>query len=400
MNYFSSLGSTLLYAVAIIYAACRFFYILPFGKKTNITLTAVYGAAAVCFLLSLTKLLNHLPMWLASAVYVFGNTWFIFMIYSLILFLAIRVLQLMRILPDKLLKRSIAGSIIVFGITVGVMAYGAMNYRNVHREEITITTAKVEKPLKIVMLSDMHLGYHNRRPTLKRWVEMINKEKPDLILIAGDVIDRNARVVNEDFDVLEFIQLKAPVYACLGNHEYRAGVDNSKAFYRKAGINLLIDSAATVCGITVIGRDDSTNELRLRPYQLANKTDPKTYRIILDHHPDTLSETCLAKVDFQFSGHTHGGQIWPVSLLVDLTHELAYGYKEINGTRFYVTSGLGIWGGRFRIGTRSEYVVLNLLPEGLQHAEPENPAQEQPATPAPVDTAALPHAGVQNTIPL
>ena len=400
MSYFSSIGFTLLFIAAVVYVAFRIYRILPLSRRGKVITTTVYGVAVVSFVLSVTGGLDILPMDMASANYVLGNSWMIFFLYALMLFIVIDILRLMDVLPDRITSDSIAGSAVVFGIIAVIMTYGAIHYRHKYREEATITTAKIDRPVKIVMISDLHIGYHNRRPTLTKWVEMINREKPDLVLIAGDIIDRSCRAINDDYDAAVFHRIKAPVYACLGNHEYYAGVDDAIAFYDKAGIHLLRDSSAIVCGITVIGRDDASNENRRRAYQLARKTNPKTYRIMLDHQPDTLSETTLAKVDFQFSGHTHAGQIWPVSWLVKMEKELPYGHLEKDGTHFYVTSGLGIWGGRFRIGTRSEYFVLNLMPAAQPVLRPaaDTPKKAAPK-PAPRDTGAQPRGEGQNTAP-
>jgi hypothetical protein len=404
MSYFSSIGFTLLFIAAVVYVAFRIYRILPVSKRAKTVVTIVYGVAVAAFVLSVTGGLDVLPMALASANYILGNSWMIFFMYALMLFIVMDILRLMDVLPDKATDNNLHSSIFVFGIIAVIMTYGAVHYRNKHREEMTITTAKVDKPVRIVMVSDLHIGYHNRRPTLTRWVNMINREKPDLVLIAGDIIDRSCRAINDDFDAAVFHRFRAPVYACLGNHEYYAGVEESMAFYDKAGINLLRDSSATVCGVTIIGRDDASNENRRRAYQLARKTNPNSYRILLDHQPDTLSETLLAKVDFQFSGHTHAGQIWPVSWLVKMEKELPYGHLEKGGTHFYVTSGLGIWGGRFRIGTDSEYFVLNLLPATQPVIQPDDtdkkaaPRKAAPK-PAPRDTGALQRDGGQNTAP-
>lgn len=355
------IGYILLLAAAA-YAAFRTYRILPLKKWFKVLLMVVYALGAAGYMLAVTNSLEWMPMNAATVTYIFGNTWLIFFLYSLMMFVLAEVLRLFGILPAKVLERSIAGSAVIFGFVIIIMTYGAINYRNIHREELSVNTVKVERPLKIVMVSDLHLGYHIRRAQLARWVDMINAENPDLVLVSGDIIDRSLRAVKEEGDAQEFRRIKAPVYACLGNHEYYAGVEESKAFYREAGINLLVDSAAIVCGITLIGRDDAFNEERDKIEPVIEKTDPRSYRILLKHRPDTLSEAFKAGVDMQLSGHLHGGQIWPATWLVRIENELGYGYKELYGTRFYVSSGLGIWGGRFRIGSRCEYLVLELKP--------------------------------------
>ena len=85
------------------------------------------------------------------------------------------------------------------------------------------------------------------------------------------------------------------------------------------------------------------------------------FTILLDHQPYHLDEAEKNGIDFQFSGHTHYGQVWPVSWVTDAIYEDAFGPLRKGATQYYVSSGVGIWGGKFRIGTRSEYVVLTVV---------------------------------------
>jgi predicted MPP superfamily phosphohydrolase len=210
------------------------------------------------------------------------------------------------------------------------------------------------------MLSDMHIGYHNPRKELARWVDMINAEQPDFILIAGDIIDGSMRPLLEENMAEEFHRLKAPVYACLGNHEYYAGNPEARQFYKDAGIHLLIDEATVIDScIMVIGRDDRTNRRR-KPVKEFNTQNSPFYTILLDHQPYNLDRAEAAGVDFQLSGHTHRGQVWPVSWVTDHIYECSWGSHQRGNTQYYVSSGMGIWGGKFRIGTQSEYVVATL----------------------------------------
>ena len=166
---------------------------------------------------------------------------------------------------------------------------------------------------------------------------------------------------------VEFRRLKAPVYACLGNHEFYAGSSLAKQFYEKAGIHLLVDESVVIDScIAVIGRDDQTNRRRKTLGELmgsivADSSSLSTlYNIVLDHQPYHLERTELAGADFQLSGHTHRGQVWPISWITDRLYECSWGSYQRGNTRYYVSSGLGIWGGKFRIGTQSEYVVATV----------------------------------------
>jgi predicted MPP superfamily phosphohydrolase len=242
----------------------------------------------------------------------------------------------------------------------GLFVYGHLHYKHKVRQELTITSHKMTKPVKAVLLSDLHIGYHNQRDEVHRWIDLINDEKPDMILIAGDIIDGSIRPLKEQRIYEEFQRLKAPVYACLGNHEYYSGEPGALKFYQQAGIHLLRDSVVSVGDLCIIGRDDATNMRRKPVAELSSAVDYSKFTILLDHQPHHLEKAEEAGIDFQFSGHTHRGQVWPISWITDAIYECSWGSHQRGNTRYYVSSGIGIWGGMFRIGTRSEYVVLEV----------------------------------------
>jgi predicted MPP superfamily phosphohydrolase len=93
---------------------------------------------------------------------------------------------------------------------------------------------------------------------------------------------------------------------------------------------------------------------------LLQGVDASKPMIVIDHQPYHLEETEQNGIDLHVSGHTHNGQLPPVSWIAQRMYEVAYGYLRKGNSHIYVTSGIGIWGGKFRIGTRSEYVVINL----------------------------------------
>ena len=338
------------------WTAWHFWMILPRAWKWPFTVVYLFS-----FLLVFANFVwrNTLPLGLATAAYELGNSWMIFFLYAVILFALLGIGRLVHLVPGGFLKDSVAGSATVLGIIAGLLVYGGFHYHHKYREEIVLTTEKaLEKPLTIVLASDLHVGYHNRKAELARWVDLINAEHPDLVLFAGDILDGAIRPATEWKYDEEFRRISAPVYASLGNHEYITGIDSSEAFYAKAGIRLLKDAQATVCGITLIGRDDRSNPSRRALFEY-EKAD-SSFTILLDHQPFHLEEAEEDGIDFQFSGHTHHGQVWPLNWVTDAMYEKAFGPHQRGNTRYYISSGLGIWGGRFRIGTRSEYVVLHL----------------------------------------
>lgn len=302
----------------------------------------------------------------AVMLYELGNSSLFIFLYLIMLFLLLDLGRLVHLVPRSFLYNSWPGSISVVVIMTGLFVYGYLNY--LHKERVSLTL-KSEKPMqrqhRLVMLTDLHLGYHNRADEFRKWVDKVNEEKPEAVLIAGDIIDGSIRALTDQNMAAEFRRLKAPVYACLGNHEYLSGELRAKKFYQDAGINLLIDNHVLVplAGgdtILVVGRDDRTNQNRASLRHLMQSAKKDYYTILMDHQPYHLEEAQQAGIDFQLSGHTHYGQVWPISWIEDAIYEKAFGPHQKGDTRYYVSSGIGIWGGKFRIGTRSEYVVLDI----------------------------------------
>ena len=216
------------------------------------------------------------------------------------------------------------------------MTLGAIHYPHKYREELTLETDKpLEKSLTIVLASDLHVGYHNRRAELGRWVDLINAEKPDLVLIGGDIIDRSLRPVTEGRYEEEFRRIEAPVWTVLGNHETYAGLPQAEQFFQAAGIRVLKDSVAHFKGVDLIGRKDRSTPGRAALRDLADGLEGFT--LVLDHQPSHLEEAEAAGVDFQFSGHTHRGQVWPVSWATDLMFEKSWGHYRKGNTRYYIS---------------------------------------------------------------
>lgn len=347
--------------VGLSYVLWHVWCLLPLGTGGKSAVVAVCVLAFSTLFLNFSHAIDRFPMWLARMCYEVGNTSVFVLLYLVILFLLMDLGRLLHIVPKTVLYANCYTAAAVTVLMVAVFAAGYANYMHKARHSVALPTAKVKaKGVKLVMMSDLHLGYHNNRKELARWVDMVNAERPDIVLLAGDVVDGSLRPLREEDMAAELLRIEAPVYACLGNHEYYAGIDGSLDFYREAGITLLRDSAATVGGITIVGRDDRSNRRRKSLGALMRGVDTSRYVILLDHQPYHLEQAERAGVDFQLSGHTHHGQMWPISWITESVYEDAYGPWRRGHTRYYVSSGMGIWGAKFRIGTCSEYVVATV----------------------------------------
>ncbi len=350
------------------YAGWRIWHILPLAHVWRWAAVGIMLCCIALFFAGFTPTCDRLPFGLSVFVYQTGISSFFILLYLLMTFLVLDIGRLVRLVPSHWVLNSTAGSLGVAGLMLGLFTYGYFNYLHKVRVPLTLTTEKpLEKPLKIVMLSDLHIGYHNRAEELRRWVKLINREQPDLVLIGGDLIDKSLRAIEEQ-DIEPILQaIEAPVYACPGNHEYFDNPPEMLKFYERSGIQLLRDSVVSVKGIQLIGRDDRMRRHRAPLGQLMQKADTTQYLILLDHQPYHLEEAQRAGIDFQFSGHTHHGQLWPASWIENYMYEKAHGTLTKGNTHYYVSSGIGIWGAKFRIGTQSEYVVATL--SGGQHSD-------------------------------
>ena len=335
--------------------------VLPFSTTVKVFIILLMLLALCCMVFQFKS--DSLPLGMATGLYEIGNSWLVIMFYLLMAFLLLDIGRLVHIVPPAWLKSNAITTVSLTGLMLTVFLAGNIHYHNKQRQEINLKTDKhLERPLKIVMLSDLHAGFHNRRAEVGRWVNLINAENPDLILIAGDIIDGNVRPLLAQGTNEELTRFNAPTFACLGNHEYITGIDKSIELIKKTGIGLLRDSVITVDGVTIVGRDDRSNRSRQNVGQLLQDVDRDNYIILLDHQPFNLEESEQNGVDLQLSGHTHQGQVWPLNWVTRKMYECDHGEYKRGKTDYYVSSGIGIWGGKFRIGTDSEYAVITVTP--------------------------------------
>ncbi len=346
------------------YVLWHVWQLLPFANPWRWAAVAVALLLFLSMFLGFSGAIEKMSLNVATVAYEIGNSMIFILLYLVMLFVVLDLGRLARLVPRSWLFSNGYTSVGIIVVMVIVFVYGNIHYHDKARVPIELKTQKYigKKSLKIVLLSDLHLGYHNRRAEFRKWVDRINAEHADLILVGGDIIDISVRPLLEERVAEEFHRFNAPVYACLGNHEYYSGEPKAQQFYKDAGITLLRDSVATASGISIIGRDDRTNLRRRHLSELMRGIDAnRDFTILLDHQPYNLEEAENNGIDFQFSGHTHHGQVWPASWVTDAIYEDAFGPLRKGATQYYVSSGMGIWGGKFRIGTRSEYVVLTVL---------------------------------------
>jgi predicted MPP superfamily phosphohydrolase len=259
-------------------------------------------------------------------------------------------------------KLKLFAGVLIF-VFVSILA-GHINALVPKIRKLAITTEKSAgsmTELRIAMASDIHMGTVIGPRRMTRLVNQINALKPDLILFAGDVVDEDlAPVIRHDLGSV-LLQLKAPlgVYAITGNHEYIGGVEKAVAYLQKHGITMLRDSAVTINQSFVLaGREDRSKSNRKSISDILSSADRTLPVILMDHQPFDLDSVAMEKVDIQFSGHTHHGQMWPLNYITEAIYEVSRGYLKKGNSHFYVSNGFGTWGPPVRIGNRPEIVEV------------------------------------------
>jgi uncharacterized protein len=290
-----------------------------------------------------------------------GYIWLVVFGYGLILFPLLNVIYLL--IKRRGIKWFGYG---VIAFYVFVFTYGSINMWNpvVVPYEIEVAKETELNELKILLISDIHISETIGPRTITKLINLSNEVEPDIILLAGDIIDNSIEPYYK-YNLGEIMSgLTAPlgVYAVLGNHEYYS--DDIPTFIKEMNeidIEVLTDEATNIDDLFyVVGRKDYTDRNRLTIAELTEELDHDKPILLIDHQPGEFDEVSAAGVDVMVAGHTHRGQLFPGNLITSAMYENHYGHLQIDELHTIVSSGYGIWGPPFRIGSRSEVVEINV----------------------------------------
>jgi predicted MPP superfamily phosphohydrolase len=309
-------------------------------------------------------------------VYRVGAFWLAFMLYFL---MALVLIDLVRIanyffhfLPDFSPTGKLALAYSVIGFVTLVVVGGYINARTTRVKEIPLTIHKKvtgSSDLKIMMASDIHLGALIGEQQELKLVRIINEQKPDLVLLCGDLVDGDIGPVLRKNLGKHIQEIRTPlgVYAIPGNHEYIGGIQNTLPYLQSINIKVLRDEVVTLPdGIQLVGRDDRDSRRMGGPNnphelkELVKDLDHTKPIIVMNHQPFHLEEAVEVGADLHLSGHTHNGQMWPLNYLTEAIFELSWGLMQKGNTTFYVSSGFGSWGPPVRTGNSPEVVVFKI----------------------------------------
>jgi len=296
------------------------------------------------------------------------------LLYLLSMLVLSEIVRLMLFLFGKKIQNydlySVGISIV---LCVIVVVFGVLHARSIKTVNYSITLEGNGSPVRIALVSDLHIGASIGKPRIEKIVDTINRTESDMVCIAGDIFDGNLDVVQDlPGIVFQLKRIDAPLgaYAVLGNHDVdraRGNTERIEEFLKAAGVTLLQDEARTVReNLHIAGRKDARpigmNAARKTPEEICAGLGGTV--IMLDHQPIQFAQIEKAGAALILCGHTHSGQIFPGNLLTRVIFNLAgatsYGYWRGETMQAVVTSGAGFWGPPLRVGTNSEVAVIDI----------------------------------------
>ena len=275
------------------------------------------------------------------------------------------------------LKRYYAGAVaLVF--TIGYLGSGWYLAHHVWETDYQIQTDKEVGSLRVAVFADSHVGTTFHGEGFAEHMKTIEEQHPDVVLIVGDFVDDDT--TKEDMiaccKALGELDTTYGVYYVFGNHdkgyyppEYRGyGGNDLIVELEKNQVHVLQDEVELIADkFYIIGRQDKSEEYaekRATMEELTANLDPDKFSIVLDHQPQDYAAQQNVNVDLVLSGHTHGGQLFPLMTIENLTKmtpdDRVYGYEQRENTNFIVTSGISDWAIKFKTGCKSEYLMIDI----------------------------------------
>jgi uncharacterized protein len=255
-------------------------------------------------------------------------------------------------------------------ISSAINVYGYFEAKDIRTEKVTIASPKIPEAagrIRIVQISDVHIGIIVRGERLKRIVEEVIKAQPDILVSTGDLVDGQIDSLTEHATILRDVQPRYGKYAITGNHEFYAGLDEALDFTQGAGFVVLREAGVNVAGvINIAGVDDPTAGAfglakPISETELLRGLSRERFTVLLKHRP-VIEKNSVGHFDLQLSGHTHNGQIFPFNFIVQRSYPLITGYFNMpNDAHLYVSRGTGTWGPPIRFLSSPEITVIDLI---------------------------------------
>ncbi|MGB7061304.1 MAG: metallophosphoesterase [Candidatus Zixiibacteriota bacterium] len=307
-----------------------------------------------------------------------GYTWMGLLVLFFCISIVIDVLRLLIFLTGLVASKNFSSFtsvslyhfLVPFLLSVSFVIYGFFEAADIRTERIRIETSKIPPEIgsfKIVQISDIHLGIIVGEGRLKKILDIVKREDPDLLVSTGDLVDGEMCNLTGVVNLLREINPPYGKFAVTGNHEFYAGLDKALAFTEDAGFTLLRQETTEVAGfLNVVGVDDGEAKrfgraMAVSEKELLSGLPQENFTLFLKHRPN-LGKGSLGLFDLQLSGHAHKGQIFPFGLVTRGIYPTDDGCLKLeDGSYLCVSRGAGTWGPPIRFLAPPDVMVIELV---------------------------------------
>jgi predicted MPP superfamily phosphohydrolase len=368
----------LIYASIHLYAYLKIKAAFVFGITTNIlliTFMAIMVIAPIVIRLSekqglefFARLMSYIGYTWMGLLFLFTSASIIIDIYHFLIYLSGLILRkdLITFIPSSKISFFIPLILSIF-----IAIYGSFEAKNIRTERIMIRSHKIPESigrLRIVQISDVHLGLIVRKERLKKILKEVKAAEPDLLVSTGDLVDGQINGLPGLAELLREINPRYGKFAITGNHEFYAGLEQAMDFTEKAGFTILRSEGLTIARLfNIAGVDDPAGKnyglfREVEEKELLSGLPTGKFTLFLKHRP-LLDRNAIGLFDLQLSGHTHKGQIFPLGLITRLFYPADSGYLALqNNSHLYVSRGSGTWGPLIRFLSPPEVTMIEILP--------------------------------------
>jgi predicted MPP superfamily phosphohydrolase len=360
-----SIMSLALMVGAVVYLSNRFALYFPISP--NKRWLWIFGFTM--FLMMLGQGFSITPN---AAGRVFSMASSIGMAIILYLLLSVIVFELIHLVVN--ISPSLRG-ILSLGLMCIILFYGIFISTRITVKKIKIPIEGLTKEIKAIHLTDIHLGNFRGEGFLTKIVDKIEELQPDVVFNTGDLFDSKAHFNNSSQVLKPFLRLKIPQYFVYGNHDVYVGIDEVCKQVKQVNAIVLQNEIAYFRELQIVGlnnmlKDPNTFDVHATPgaetiKSVMNKLpiNKSLPTLVLHHRPDGIEYMDAKNVDLLLCGHTHAGQMWPITYISNLMFKYNRGIYTFNNMAIYVSEGLGTLFAPLRIGTNSEIALIQFVPK-------------------------------------
>lgn len=347
---------TILLIIYFLMNVCVFFtFAYLFNFQKDFLFYLLFSISFLSFI-TLTFLEIFLPNPITRTLYIIAVSWSGFLLFFMSFMGLYALLNLFFTIPNH-----IAGVLIfVFGVSTSI--YSLINALIIRTKEIEIPIKKLKNEMKIVQLSDLHLGAVYNYGYLKKIVRKVKVLNPDIVVITGDFFDGTISFSRDKMKILN--EITAPIFFIFGNHEISASVPEIYDSFSSTKVRILKNEVINYKGIQIIGIEYGGRDKKYLDKILPKlKIDKSKPAILLYHAPLHSKVLEDSGINLFLSGHLHGGQIFPVHIIAKIGQSHYRGLKKNGNSHMHISQGTGTWGPPMRFFSYSEITLINLKKE-------------------------------------